>query len=939
MNRYLLASSSVFSLGVFWAFTAMAQDNSTTSPSNATQVETVVVTGSRIQRPGYEAPTPLTALPAEELLATNPSDVGDALRQLPILSATTGARGSTGSGGAGGTFLNLRNLGAGNTLVLLDGSRFVPTSETATIDINMLPQQLVQRVDIVTGGASAVYGSDAVAGVVNFILDKEYEGIKGEVEAGIDNAGDDQEAGFKIAAGTSFGGGRGHIIASAEFYQSAGVYSLIDTPLGKKSCQIITNTAGSPTTESFQCGVTSSQANFTGIISSPSKLKGTTFDNNGNAIPFVYGTDVTSTTQVGGSGIPLSFLPGAEPVKRGVFYERTGWDVNDDLNVYLEASYGIADYDYQIGSYDQNLGATALTINANNAYLPASLASTMAANGIQSFTLNKYFADLPRTWIENNNATMRVVAGAQGKVFSDWTWDVHFEAGQTDESVTALNDEDLGHMANAANAVINPANGQIVCASSITNPTNGCVPFNVFGDAGVSAPTNGKGFNSATEGQLGYLTGTDWKKIMVIEDDAAANLSGNPFDDWAGTVSVAIGLEWRHESMAQIADPYGLSISPVTGVPGPFRVGNYAPQSGSYDVIEGYVETVVPLLRDLPFAKSLDFNGAVRETNYSNYGNAFTFKAGLTWDVTDEVRFRSTRSRDVRAPNLTELYAASSAGHASVIDYGTPGNPVNAQAEVYTLGNPNLKPEDSDTTTLGVVYKPAWLAGFEGSVDGYRIQVTNAISAIGAQQIVQECAGGSTAECGFVLRTANGSLFGVNTEPQNVESIETEGVDFEGNYQFSLADWTGLDGNVTLHGVGNYVSKYIQNVAGVPTVNFAGENGVNVVPQWRWTFQTSYTDGPFSIFTQARWSGAGWYDKSLPASVLPQIHVGGQTLVDLDLEYAIPVGHGVVTPYFNVTDIFNDQPPPNPGSASAVYGSNGYDPLGRFFRTGVRFSF
>ncbi|MDB5735360.1 MAG: hypothetical protein JWN16_1997 [Alphaproteobacteria bacterium] len=927
MTRNLLVTTSVLALGLSWGTAAFAQQDQA--------VESVTVTGSRIVREGYQAPTPMQAMPAASLEQANPSNLGDSLRQIPVLSASVGARGSTGSGGSGGTFLNLRNLGQGNTLVLLDGNRFVPTTPNSTIDINMLPQNLVSRVDIVTGGASAAYGSDAVTGVVNFVLDREYVGFKGNLRGGVDNMGTAQEAGLDLAFGTSFGNGRGHFLSSLELYKSQGVYSLLGTKLGQRSCQNITLPAGSATTQGFYCDVRSSQANFTGLIGA-GPLKGTTFDVNGAPIPFNYGTLVTSTTMVGGDGIKLSFLPGEIPAKRGVFYNRASWDFSDSLSAYAEVSYGIANYDYQIGSYDQNLGTTALTIQKDNAYLPQSLKDRMTAAGVTNFALNKYFANLPRSWIQNHNNTLRLVAGFEGKMFKDWTYDAHFEHGQTNSSVYALQDEDLGHMALASDAIVNPATGQIVCRSTIANPTNGCVPYNVFGSNGISPPATGEGFNGATDGQLKYLTGTDWKKTKILQDNAAVNIHGNPFDNWAGPVSVATGMEYRKESMNQISDPYGFTVSTITNAPGQYRVGNYGPQVGSYDVVEGYVETVVPLLRNLPFAQSVDFNGAVRETGYSTSGNTFTYKGGVTWDVNDDVRFRATRSRDVRAPNLTELFAGVSFGHGPIVDYLTPGNPVNAQAFNFTQGNAALKAEVGNTTTAGIVLQPSWLAGFQTSVDWFNIDISNNISSISSQQIVLNCSQGSTAQCAYITRDAAGNLTGVYAVPQNLLNQSYAGVDLESSYNFDLQDVTELDGNITLHGILNYVYKYIQATQGVPTANAAGTQGN---PMWRGTFQVSYNNGPFTWFTQARWSGQGVFSKQIPVTTLPRIHIGAQTLIDMNVEYSVPVGHGAVVPFLNVTDIFNDTPPPDPNPNTAAYGSNQYDPLGRTFHAGIRFKF
>ena len=934
MNRYLLAGFTVFGLSTCAILETRAQSpapvasdtgkDTPKEPGSDTLAE-VTVTGSRILRAGFDAPTPLTSLSADQLATANPGGPVDALRQLPVLAFSTGPRGATGSAGSGGSFLNLRNLGANNTLVLLDGKRFVPTTATGNVDISIFPTALVQRVEIVTGGASAAYGSDAVTGVVNFILDRNFKGFKATAQGGVSTFGDDAESQFSLAYGTDFGG-HGHLLLSGEHYRSAGVYSLLDRPLGQQSCAAITNPGGA-TARTFSCDVRSSQANFTGIISTPG-FKGT-FDNAGNPIPFNTGSLVSSTTMVGGDGIKPQFLPLAVPEDRGVYFARASWEFNDALTGYVEGSYGTANYQYQIGSYDQNLGSTALVIKATNPYLSPALSAAMAQKGVTSLTLNKYFADLPRTWIKNLNQTTRFVTGADGHL-GVWTWDAHFEHGENLIHTTALNDENLNNMTLAADAVTNPATGQIVCRSTLTQPGNGCLPFNVMGNAGIAAPADGTGIDTVTDAQLNYLTGTDWLHAHVKQDNGAINFSGEPFAIWAGPVSLATGAEWRKESLVQTVAPSGLVINTTSNVPGPFRVGNYQASSGSYSATEGYVETVAPLVHDAFLMKSLDFNGAVRFTNYSTAGHAVTWKAALSWSLTDDFRIRATRSRDERAPNLTELYSGAVANHSSIIDYPVGPTVVNAQTLVYTAGNPKLKPEIGDTTTVGIVYQPEWFPGWQTSVDGYHISIADAIVSIAAQDIVRQCSLGNAADCANILRDSGGNLFAVNNSPQNVQSLLTTGVDVETSYRFPLHKLTSrLNGDVTVRGLVNYVSKFETDTLGVPTVNLAGEIDH---PTLRWTAQMTYTNAPWSWFVQARYSGWGYYDKTAAATDLPQLKIGGQTPIDTNISYDLPMGGGVASFYLNVTDVFNVLPPPYSG-----LGQN-YDPLGRFYRLGIHVS-
>jgi iron complex outermembrane receptor protein len=932
VRRFLLVGFCTFGLGTLGTCNTYAQEAQAPTP-DGDKVEEVTITGTRIRRPEFEAPTPLTSLSAEQLAVANPGGPVDALRQLPVLAFSTGPRGATGSAGQGGSFLNLRNLGANRTLVLLDGKRFVPTSGSGTVDISLFPTALVERTEIVTGGASAAYGSDAVTGVVNFILDRNFTGFKASAQGGVSTFGDDKESEFSMTFGTRFGDGRGHFLLSGERYKSAGVYSLLDRPLGRQSCAAITNPGGA-TARTFACDVRSSQANFTGVITAPSSFKGTTFDDAGNPIPFNYGSLASGTTMVGGDGIKPQFLPLAVPIDRNVVFTRASWAFTDNLTGYVEANYGKSNYEYQIGSYDQNLGGTALKITADNAYLPDSLRAAMAAKNVTSLTLNKYFADLPRTWIQNLNDTTRAVAGLEGRL-AQWNWDFHYEHGENRNRTIATYDENLNNMTLAADAVVNPATGQIVCRSTLTNPGNGCLPFNVMGNAGIAAPADGRGVNTVTDAQLNYLTGTDWLHAHVKQDNAALNFNGEPFSIWAGPVSVATGLEWRKESITQEVAPSGLVMNTASGVPGPFRVGNYQAQSGSFNVKEGYVETVAPLVHNIPLVKSLDFNGAVRLTDYSTSGNAVTWKAGLSWSITDEVRLRATRSRDERAPNLTELYSGAVAGHNSIIDYPLGPTVVNAQAVVYTSGNPNLKPEKGDTTTVGIVYQPRWGPDWQTSVDGYHIAISDAIVSVGAQEIVRQCSLGNTADCGLILRDASGNLFGVNNSPLNVQSLLTTGVDLESRYRFALRNLiSSLGGEITLRGLLNYVSRFETATLGVTTVNQAGQL---THPTTRWTAQLTYDDKPWSFFIQARYSGWGYYDKTTAATDLPQRKIGGQTPIDINLAYDLPVEKSETSIYLNVTDVFNVLPPPfsdGPGST----GQN-YDPIGRFYRLGVRLRF
>jgi iron complex outermembrane receptor protein len=919
MKRHLLfTNGSVLVMSLCWSMGAFAQ-------TAGGEVENVEVTASRISRAGFDAPTPVTSLSTEQLLAAAPADPVDALRELPILASTTGPVGSTGSQGNTGTYLNLRRLGANNTLVLLDGNRFVPTTTNGTVDTALFPELLINRVDVVTGGASADYGSDAVAGVVNFHLDTEFTGLKGSIQGGVSTYGDSQEFKGALAYGTTFGGGKGHLVLAGEFFNNTGIYDVLSRPLANRSCVPIAATGG-PTARTFACNVTDSQANFAGIISGPAAFKGITFDANGQPVPFQYGTQTTSTTMIGGAGIkPYNGIdyPGAVPLQRQNLYARASWDLGSDTTVYVEGLYGAAVSNYQIGSINTNTGNYAFTVNQDNAYLPASLKTSMVAQGVKTLTDQRFDTDAPRTQMGNKNYTERLVAGISGR-FGDWTWKSHYEHGENQNKLVANYDQNYTNYALAADAVVNPANGSIVCRSTLTNSTNGCVPINIFGPG-----------QPLTAAQLAYVTYPDSEQTNTTEDDVTFDVNGDPFSLWAGPVSLASGVEWRREAFRETADPASAGLNTITGLPGPFRLGNYVAGSGSFQVAEGYIETVVPLIKNVPFIQNLDFNGAVRLTNYSTRGNVFTWKAGLSYAVNDDLRFRATQSRDVRAGTLNELYATQSGGHGTVIDYVKGPGVSDNNIPTYTTGNPNLAPEVAETTTLGVVYQPSWAPGFQMSMDGYRINISNAITSLSASQTAQACSLGNADACSHIVRDASTNIVAVYSGPENAQAIDTEGVDFEASYGFALADvWEPLDGQIRLRGLANYVSQFETKLLTNPIVNTAGSI---VNPMWRETVQVYYDNGPWSLLLQTRNTGDGFYDKSTARTDLVQYKVGAQWLVDVNVSYDLPgVGAGW-TAFVNVQDLFNDQPPPF--SSTSLYNVTDYDFVGRMFRVGFRFKY
>ncbi|QSR20051.1 TonB-dependent siderophore receptor [Novosphingobium sp. KA1] len=925
MKRFTVLGG-VSALALFSHTAAMAQDAAPAATAAAdaqdsgasVTTEDIVVTGSRIPLSGFNRPTPVTVTSAAQLNAAAPTTLGEALKQLPALSSSAGPRGAQTSSGQGGAYLNLRNLGTTRTLTLFDGRRFIPSDGSGQVDTNMFPQALVERVEVVTGGASAAYGSDAVGGVVNFIINKKFTGLTGNIQSGITTYGDNDEQKIELAYGARFADDRAHFLISGEYFRNAGVDDRLARPFSQKSCQPISLPSGSATKRDFACDVRVANANFGGLITS-GPLKGTTFDASGNPVAFNYGTSVTSSTMVGGDGPRPQFAPLIAGLDKKIVYSRLAFDVSDSFTVFAEGNYGKTRNAYQVGSYSNQLGTTALTLSRDNAYLPDALAEMMDEAGVTTVTMGRYDDDLPRTRVKVANETIRGVLGAEGNVLGGLKWNVYAEAARNERNLALHHDLIQANYVNAADAVVDPSSGAIVCRSSLANPGNGCVPVNVFGT------------NTVSSDALNYVTGTNTADQKFKEFVAAASIAGAPVTLWAGDLGFAAGVEYRRQSFNQVVDPLSEAYNPITNAEGAYRVGNAKAQSGKYNVKEAFLELDVPLLKDLPLIRALDFNGAVRRTDYSTSGAVTTWKAGLTWQLYDDLRLRVTRSRDIRAPSLYELFQRGTTSYQpQVYDPFTNTTATNVRSVVR--GNPDLRPEVANTLTFGAVYSPSFLPGFNVSADYYDIRIRDAIASLSYQQEMDDCYNGSASACALISRDANGVLTQIDIVTQNLASFNTRGIDFEAGYRSNLP-WLAKDAAISARLLGNYIDKYEQSSPGVAAIDRAGQIGT--APHWRLTGQADLRIGAVSLFNQARFIGGGAYDKSTLVSDLPQRHFAGQVLFDTRISAKLPVDHDWEA-YLSVTNVFNQLI--NPYVANGPSGISDFDAIGRTFRVGVRFT-
>jgi iron complex outermembrane recepter protein len=890
--------------------------------SNTDALQEVVVTGSRAVTNGSQAPTPVTVLGTEQLEAAAPSNIADAINDLPQLASSTTTRTGTynvGNGAAGANFLNLRGFGANRTLVLLDGERVVPSTVAGIVDVNVIPSPLVARVDIVTGGASAAYGSDAVTGVVNFVLNTNFEGIKGEVQGGETQYSDDRQFRIDLTAGHGFGDGRGHAIGSVSYAKNDGAFDPASRPWFNGS-KVMPNPAYSPGNGQPQQiiapNVSFSVADQGGLVTG-GPLKGTTFGVNGQPTTYNYGR-VGGIYMTGGADDDIArLIPLDAALEQESLFGRLSFDVSNAFKPYGEVTAAYANASSQTIT-PIKLGN--LAININNAYLPQSVATQMAAAGVTSLPFGTTNENLGPIIPINRRLLSRGVVGANGDFAGDWKYDVYYQYGHTRTENIVDNLLITSRFNNAIDA--RNVNGQVVCA----NGDPKCVPLDILG-IGVATPQ-----------ALNYVNGRGDLTTNTTEQVVSGAVRGQPFKLWAGSLSVAAGIEHRRESADGEADALSLASA--------FFAGNFKPTIGAYSVTEGFAEVLLPLLQDLPFTKSLDVDAAVRETDYSTSGTVTTWKLGSSWQPIEDIRFRATRSRDIRAPNISDLFAGGVLSSNQSVTDPTRNDALTTGINLITAGNPALTPEISDALVIGAVITPTALTGFSSSVDYYYIKIHDAITALTAQQIVDECAGGNAALCSAIIRSpASGLITQINASEFNLAEEVGRGVDAEMDYRRPLAELgLGLPGTVALRLLGSYVMNHYTVNGAVKLTSVGVNSGVVGLPRYRLLADLGYSVGPATGTLTVRSVSSGVYDSTLAQGInISDNHIAGATFLDLYLGCNLPFSRLPGQVYLKVENLLNRDPPLVAGYGSqpyVQYGANPslYDVLGRTFRIGWRFS-
>lgn len=759
----------------------------------------IIVTGSRISRPDLESSVPQSLIGQEQIGQIGAANIQDVLAELPAvgqnISRTSSNFSTTGNGQA---TVNLRNLGSARTLVLVNGRRFVPgLPGTSIVDLNTIPTDLIKRVDVITGGASAVYGSEAIAGVVNFVLDDKFEGVRVRAQGNISDKGDAGRRLVSLTAGTSFAGGAGHIVINGQY----------DKDDGLRSANRSFSERDIPNRSSFAAqGLFSPDGSF-------APGAGTfTFDQNNNL------KNYTSANVDGYNRAADRFL--AVPVERYLATALANYEFSDRVTAFTELSYAKSKsrnrLEPQAVAYTDLAYADGTAFDGipiTNPFIPTAIVNAMNTDGVTVLPFRRRSNDVFDRSNKNDRSTWRAMGGLRGTFGSSFNWDVTYSHGET-KDFTRSGTVFAPQYANSLTAVAGP-NGPVCAINADADPSNNdpaCVPINIFGR------------NTVSPAAAAYVTNNGQQSTYtarVKQDVAAANISGNLFSLFGSSpIAFAAGAEYRREQSTEDFDTatnLGLTL------------GNQLSDTrGSFNVKEIYGEISAPIIEDRPFFHFLGIEAAARYADYSTVGGVWSWKFGGQWAPVRDLRFRAVYSEATRAPNISELFSAQSETFPAVIDpcdqkegggdtaaisltrdqlppaclanpaisaaANTGGGFTYTTAQIQTIngftgGNRNLQQEMARTLTVGGVFSPRYLPGFSLTVDYYRIKVEDAIGIIGQQTSLDECLNGSGAAlfCDNIIRGTSGRVDTINALNLNTGAYKVEGIDTQVNYNLGLS--------------------------------------------------------------------------------------------------------------------------------------------------------
>jgi iron complex outermembrane recepter protein len=930
----------------------------------ADEGELIVVTGSRIARPDLESSTPVLVVTSDVIASQGAANISDILNELPAVGIGTSRTNSNfASSGNGQATVSLRNLGDNRTLVLQNGRRIVAgIGGSSAVDLNIIPTELIDRVDVLTGGASAVYGSEAIAGVVNFVLKNNYEGLGVRAQAGITGQGDLPTKLATITAGKNFADGRGNLTFYGQYDDDAGLRSR--------------NRAISANDVPFRSSFTPQGSFFVTNADDPDVTDTYTYDPGNNLrLGFRNGIDGFNRNAERFISVPVERYAGAV---LGHF------DFSDAIGVFVEGSYVKTKSRSRIEASPLDNSDAVLpdgTILAglalDNPFIPATILAGLNAAGDTVLPFRKRVTGVSDRSNRNEREFYRIVAGLKGKIADKWNWDLSYDYGRTTES-TASETVFRDRFYFALDAIAGP-NNTVICRDA-TARAAGCAPFNPFGFNSVSAASARYISNN------GQLSTYDSK---VSQQTFAGNVTGSLFALPAGDVAVAFGAERRIEKSSEVYD-LQTQLGNTTG-------NALTNTLGKYKVFESYGEAVVPLVKEKAGIHFLGLEGAVRFGDYSTVGTVFSWKAGANYAPVESLRFRGVYSVATRAPNIGELFKGPAQDFPTIVDpcegaTATSSRPQDAycrtipgiaariaQVGVFQYddntdvqsvegsdgGNPNLSEEKAKTLTLGAVFTPNFIRNFSMTVDFFDIRVKNAIQLIPRDTVISQCVNtaGASPLCNLIVREVvgnprsrtPGTVFQVDSLPVNAASIKTRGIDVAMRYKTPDFKLLGQEESSLSFALAyTYVDKLtLQPLAGLPVENnrgqLDGDGRLGAGFKHKGNLSTTIDVGPISLNWRMNYLGS-IKDTLGPDATSPlgdsTNSIKARVYHDAQLRFNVAGDSSKRTLefYAGVDNLFDKKPPSiNQNGASNITGTetaaDTYDPYGRRFYFGAAFKF
>ena len=976
MKRLLLVSTLLCGSGAVWAQTAPTPGSLTQeeAPQNRAASGTstgegeVVITGSRLIRHDLTAPSPVTVVGQQDVKLSGNVTLEKTLNEFPQLGQGNTTSVNNG-GGSGILTANLRGLGATRTLTLVNGRRFIPADSSGNVDLASVPDALIQRVDIITGGASAVYGSDAISGAVNFVLKDNFSGVEATGQYGISSRGDGAQRKFDFTMGGNFADNRGNIAASASYTKQES-FTQADRAFSR------TPLADNPTHTGF---VFSGSGNVPGtrVPLSPSQLKSI------KDLAPTANASCTSVTSIffAKGGVPTQYCQPEDS------YNYAGFNLLqrplNRINVAVIGHYDITDHITAFGE--------AYFVNSKNNYVlapdsfipvtPGAAAQTLLVPYLNNPVLTpvqaQFFRDNTAIFDPKNTGVASVVGGGRRAdelgtrqayfertgievtgglrgslqlMGQDYHWEVFGQYMRDREDTSNINFVNQARLSLALDAVTNAA-GQVVCRTQ----TEGCVATNVLG------------LGSISQAAASYLTPERDSHNIFARKVAGASISGTLFDLPAGPVAIALGAEYRDDHYASVVSPFDAS--------GDYGAASSKPLSGGFDVKEVFGELGIPLLKNLPLIHSLSVEGAIRYSDYSSVGGVLAYKGGGEYAPVSWFRFRGAYNRAVRAPNVGELYSAVTQGFTSGLDPCDANNhPTAAQKDlcvkqgigqqdindfhqsslgltVSSGGNPNLKAEKSNTYTIGAVVSPPFVKRLNLTVDYYKVDVKGAITSVNVQQTLNDCFANldlGSATCQAVHRLpGSGQIDFVSTQSQNIGSLSVSGIDSQLDYRVFLPDSLSIDGGrpeLNLAVVASWLfhkttqtltSSAPQDCAGFYGAGCSNGSGGFILPDFKLNLNGTVRSGPVSLRLVGRMIGSLKAYQGVQATVMKVPAVWYE-------DASLSVDAGKHMNFFVGVDNISDKQPPVLGTTfvgDANVDVSLYDVAGRRFFVGATLKF